>query len=159
MIVASTLAAADVVAMMAALIAARIVGLVVYGDYGSTGLIECGIEALWLSAIYWFAGLYTGCGPSPFERLRLRTVGAAVFCALHVGLHATVSLAGIVHACVLFVALVAFGHYAEAVARLWLERQHLWAERALIIGDGAQAEQLIAELRSRPMLGIRPVAV
>ena len=159
-IVASVLAAVDVAATVAALLVVSWLA----------GLISVSIRAApaeWqgvtaavaiLMAIFWLAGLYTGRGPSPFERLRLRTLGVVAFCALEFGLQRPTVPGGFLQIGLMLPALLALGHYAELAARYWLERKGLWSERAIIIGDNRSAELLIVELLARPLLGVRPVA-
>ena len=112
-----------------------------------------------LAGIFALAGLYSGLGPSPFERLRLRTLAAAVFCVYHFEMATASTLNIVLQACLLFPLLVIAGHYAEVAAAAWLNRKGLWLARVLVIGEGPRAELLIRELAGRPMLGMKPVAV
>ncbi|GEP11603.1 exopolysaccharide biosynthesis polyprenyl glycosylphosphotransferase [Methylobacterium gnaphalii] len=104
------------------------------------------------------AGLYGGYGPSPAERLRLRTycvlavtAGCLVFAA---GLGATpMTVAGI--ALIGFLLLVV-GFYAEVAARGFLIRRDLWGARTAIVGTDACALALADALLAQPELGLHP---
>ena len=158
-IVGTVMAATDLAATALAILGAglliQLVGI--RAPTGSWQGAAAGIAII--MAIYWLAGLYTGRGPSLFERLRLRALSVVAFCALEVGLQQPAALEGIVNVGLMLPAILALGYYAEVAARYWLDRQGLWSERALIVGDSRSAEQLIAELQARPLLGVKPVAV
>src|SRR5262245_25027210 len=83
------------------------------------------LAAALLIIIFWAAGLYTGVGPSPYERLRLRTLGVLAFCAIRIisAVHTDLALAAYTWFAVEVVLLVVAGHYVELYARGWLERQ------------------------------------
>src|SRR5262245_9487835 len=112
-----------------------------------------------LIGIYWAAGLYTGLGPSPFERLRLRTLGALVFCAVRSMwvVHPVSAFAGYVWFAAEVLLLVVIGHYVEMFVLGLLNRQGVFGAPTVIVGTGAEAQALFRRLASEPTLGLRPV--
>ena len=115
-------------------------------------------SALILIGIFWAVGLYTGIGPSPFERLRLRTLGALAFCAIQIcAFHAEMHMGGYIGVVIEFLLLVAFGHYTELIVRGWLEARGISGAPTVIVGTGPVAEKLFQTLASDLSLGLRPI--
>ncbi|GLS44742.1 exopolysaccharide biosynthesis polyprenyl glycosylphosphotransferase [Methylobacterium brachythecii] len=104
------------------------------------------------------AGLYGGYGPSPAERLRLRTycvlavtAASLVFAA---GLGATAgTVAGIA---LIGLLLLVLGFYAEVAARGFLIRRGLWGAKTAIVGMDACSLALADALLAQPELGLNP---
>jgi Undecaprenyl-phosphate galactose phosphotransferase WbaP len=112
-----------------------------------------------LIGIYWATGLYTGLGPSPFERLRLRTLGALAFCAIGTvwAVHTTTVFPGYVWLAVEVLLLVVIGHYVEVFVLGLLKRQGIFGAPTVIVGTSPAAHALFRSLASEPTLGFRPV--
>jgi Undecaprenyl-phosphate galactose phosphotransferase WbaP len=151
--VIAALVATDVAAAATAVIVGSTVAA--GGPLGGWGVIALPLLACLSFAA---AGLYDGYGPSPAERLRLRTycvlgltLGCLVFSA---GLGATpVTAAGI--ALTGFLLLIV-GFYAEVAARVFLIQRGLWGARTAIVGTDACAFALADALLAQPELGLNP---
>lgn len=104
--------------------------------------------------------LYTGCGPSPYERFRLRTIGIASFAAIDLligfsgaGRTGHLLLAGLCEAILLLI----FGHYIEAMIRNLLIRLDLWGASAALVGCSDGSRKLARLLMHQPSLGLTPI--
>jgi Undecaprenyl-phosphate galactose phosphotransferase WbaP len=100
--------------------------------------------------------LYTGCGPSPYERFRLRFIGIVGFVAvdLLIGFHSGPRfVAGI---CEAFL-LLTFGHYMEGLIRNLLIRFDLWGASTALVGCSEKSRELARLLLHEPALGLTPV--
>ena len=104
-------------------------------------------------------GLYTGRGPSPYERFRLRTIGVFVFIALNLSISFSANPAGIlffVAACDAILFLIV-GHYVEGSIRTLLVRFQLWGAPTVLVGCGDAGRRLAHLLMHQPALGLTPV--
>ena len=112
-----------------------------------------------LIAIFWAAGLYTGVGPSPFERLRLRTLGVLALCAIGAvwAVHTEMEVRGYAWFAIDVLLLVVAGHYVEVYVRGLLERQGVLGAPTVIVGTGPAAQALFQGLANEPALGLRPI--
>jgi Undecaprenyl-phosphate galactose phosphotransferase WbaP len=153
-IVGATLASADLVASLAA------VGLADSAtDRGYMVGPPPAVLAVLIFVFYLGLGLYGGCGPSPYERFRLRALGViavvtvdlliSVTNGLGIGLLAAISLSGIL--------LLVLGTYTEAIVRGFLIHGKMWGAPVALVGcnpgNCLLAEQLLAE----PKLGLKPI--
>jgi Undecaprenyl-phosphate galactose phosphotransferase WbaP len=113
--------------------------------------------ALLVAAFLWF-GLYTGCGPSPYERFRLRVSGIVVFVIVDLLLRYRLEAASTLAVGALVAApLLLFGHYVEAMLRTLLIRFELWGAPAVIVGCRHEGGRLAQILLNQPAFGLRPV--
>jgi Undecaprenyl-phosphate galactose phosphotransferase WbaP len=126
-----------------------------------TGLEPAGTKHLptaLLILAFLCVGLYTGCGPSPYERFRLRTIGIAGFIAIDlligdfVGNPSLLLIAG-------FIALhlLILGHYIGDIIRIILIRLDLWGASTALVGCGNSSQELAHLLMCDPTLGLTPV--
>jgi Undecaprenyl-phosphate galactose phosphotransferase WbaP len=103
--------------------------------------------------------LYTGCGPSPYERFRLRTIGVFVFVAVNLFMsfstNPTSSLL-IAAACEAILLLI-IGHYVEGTIRALLVRFQLWGAPTVLFGCGDAGRRLAHLLMHQPALGLTPI--
>ncbi|GJE18452.1 exopolysaccharide biosynthesis polyprenyl glycosylphosphotransferase [Methylobacterium marchantiae] len=110
-------------------------------------------------AIYAAAGLYGGYGPSPAERLRLRTGSIAILifgcCVFQAGDGLT--MAEIACSGMTALLLLILGFYAEVVVRRILIRRRLWGATTAIVGTDACGIALANALLAQPELGFNPV--
>jgi Undecaprenyl-phosphate galactose phosphotransferase WbaP len=103
-------------------------------------------------------GLYTGCGPSPYERFRLRTIGTAGFVAIDlligdpVGNPSLLLIAGLTA-----LHLLIFSHYIGDIIRLLLIHLDLWGASTALVGCGNNSRELAHLLMCDPTLGLTPV--
>jgi Undecaprenyl-phosphate galactose phosphotransferase WbaP len=154
-IVAVTLAFGDVVAAIAAISLSRaLIGVTGAQPQGSKHLL---IALLILT--FFCVRLYTGCGPSPYERFRLRAIGI-------MGLVAIELLGGVLNGQrgLLFVTgfsdalhLLIFGHYVEAMIRTLFIHLDLWGASVALVGCGDNSRRLAKLLVHQPCLGLRPI--
>jgi Undecaprenyl-phosphate galactose phosphotransferase WbaP len=103
--------------------------------------------------------LYTGCGPSPYERFRLRTIGIAGFVAIDLLIGIPVGHPGLLLVAELFKAihLLIFGHYVEAMIRTQLIQFDLWGASTALVGCGDNSRKLAHLLMRQPVLGLTPI--
>jgi Undecaprenyl-phosphate galactose phosphotransferase WbaP len=151
--VAGALAIGDALVVLTVL---RLSGLVLGGNSQPLGDNVLGAM---LIGIYWATGLYTGLGPSPFERLRLRTLGALAFCAIRTmcTVHTAAVFVGYVWFAVEVLLLVVIGHYVEMFVVGLLKRQGTFGAPTVIVGTSPAAHALFRSLASEPTLGFRPI--
>ena len=154
-IVAATLAFGDVVAAIAAISLSRAL-------IGMTGAQPPGPKLLliaFLILMFFCVRLYTGCGPSPYERFRLRTIGIVGFVAMEFlvgvpngqsGLLLVTGFSDALH-------LLIFGHYVEAMMRTLLIHLDLWGASVALVGCGDNSRKLARLLVHQPSLGLRPI--
>jgi Undecaprenyl-phosphate galactose phosphotransferase WbaP len=110
---------------------------------------------------FFFVGLYAGIGPSPYERLRLRTHAIAGFIVIEglIGLldsnpgHLLIVNAGI------GLALLLFGYYIEALIRFLLIHADFWGAPTAVVGCGDHSSDLVRLLVRLPELGLRPAGL
>jgi len=102
--------------------------------------------------------LYTGCGPSPYERFRLRTIGIAGFAATDFLIGFPVDkLSSLLIASVTALHLLIFGHYIGAIIRTLLIHLDLWGASTALVGCGGNSRKLARLLMCEPALGLRPI--
>lgn len=102
-------------------------------------------------------GLYSGFGPGPCERLRLRTQSACGFVVaefLIAGIMGLPEAFGPVLSGLLFIVA---GHYIEACVRGILIRRGLWGATTAVVGSDATALATCRQLLENPEIGLRPV--
>jgi Undecaprenyl-phosphate galactose phosphotransferase WbaP len=112
-----------------------------------------------LILMFFFAGLYTGFGPSPYERFRLRAlcIEGLVAIELVAGFPTAQPIALIVATTSEAAFLLLFGHYTEAFIRALLIRVDLWGARTAIVGYGGNRRKLADLLTRQPDLGLAPI--
>jgi Undecaprenyl-phosphate galactose phosphotransferase WbaP len=154
-IVAATLAFGDVVAAIAAISLSRTL-------IGMTGAQPPASKHLLIALLiltFFCIRLYTGCGPSPYERFRLRTIGIVGFVAIEwlvgipngqSGLLLVTGFSDALH-------LLIFGHYVEAMIRTLLIHLDLWGASVALVGCGANSRELAQLLVHQPSLGLKPI--
>ncbi len=154
-IVATTLAFGDVVAAIAAISLSRaLIGITDAQPPDPKHLLIA-----FLILTFLCVGLYTGCGPSPYERFRLRTISIVAFVAIEllVGVQNSplgpLLLAGFSDA----LHLLIFGHYVEAMIRTLLIHLDLWGASVALVGCGQSSQRLAQLLAHQPSLGLRPI--
>jgi hypothetical protein len=124
LIVAATLAFGDVVAAIAAISLSQAL-------IRMTGAQQPGPKHLLIALLiltFFCVRLYTGCGPSPYERFRLRAIGIMGLVAIELlvgvpnGQSGLLLVTGLSDA----LCLLIFGHYVEAMMRTLLIHLDLW---------------------------------
>ncbi len=115
-------------------------------------------------AAYSAAGLYAVCAPSPPQEIRSITVATAlVYFALwsaavltHAGqLGFAVHLSWLVG----LLCTATFAPIARALIRARFARRSWWGQPVVVFGAGKIGREVVSALRSRPGLGLRPVAI
>ena len=154
-IVAATLACSDVVTAIAAISLSRaLIGITGGQPPGPNYLLIA-----FLVLTFFCVRLYTGCGPSPYERFRLRTIGIVGFVAIELlaevpngqsGLLVVTGFSDALH-------LLIFGHYFEAIIRNLLIHLGLWGASAVLVGCGDNSRKVAQLLVHQPSLGLRPI--
>jgi Undecaprenyl-phosphate galactose phosphotransferase WbaP len=154
-IVAATLACGDVVAAIAAISLSRaLIGITGGQPPGPNYFLIA-----FLVLTFFCVRLYTGCGPSPYERFRLRTIGIVGFVAIELlagvpngqlGVLVVTGLSDALH-------LLIFGHYFEAIIRNLLIHLGLWGASVALVGCGENSRKLAQLLLHQPSLGLRPI--
>jgi len=154
-IVAATLAFGDVVAAIAAISLSRAL-------IGMTGAQPPSPNHLLIALLiltFFCVRLYTGCGPSPYERFRLRAIGIVGLVAIELlvgvpnGQSSLLLVTGFSDALYLLI----FGHYVEAMIRTLLIHVDLWGASVALVGCGDNSRQLAQFLVHHPSLGLRPI--
>jgi hypothetical protein len=103
-------------------------------------------------------GLYTGCGPSPYERFRLRTIGIAGFTAIDLLIGDPVDNPSLLPSAGLTALhLLILGHYIGEIIRIILIRLDLWGASTAMVGCGNNSRELAHLLMCTPTLGLTPV--
>src|SRR5258708_36198603 len=124
-LVAASLIAGDVIAAIAAVSFSRALTEMT----GTEPPDAKHLPIAFLILTFFCVRLYTGCGPSPYERFRLRTIGIVGFVAIEFlvgvpngqsGLLLVTGFSDALH-------LLIFGHYVEATMRTLLIHLDLWA--------------------------------
>lgn len=110
--------------------------------------------------VFFLVGLYSGCGPSPYERFRLRVIGVAALIALDLliegrpnGLGGQPLAIGLCDA----ISVLILGHYVETMFRALLIRFGLWGAPAAVVGCGEDSRKLARLLLQDPSIGLRPI--
>jgi len=154
-IVAATLAFGDVVAAIAAISLSRAL-------IEMTGTQPPGPKHLLIAPLiltFFCIRLYTGCGPSPYERFRLRAIGIIALVAMELlvgvpnGQPGLLLVTGFCDALYLLI----FGHYVEAMIRTLLIHLGLWGASVALVGCGDNSRKLAQLLVHQPSLGLRPI--
>ncbi len=102
--------------------------------------------------------LYTGCGPSPYERFRLHTIGIGGFVSIDLLIGFPVGQPGsLLVAGVKALHLLIFGHYIEAMIRTLLIHLGLWGASTALVGCGDNSRKLAHLLMREPALGLTPI--
>jgi len=119
------------------------------------------VSVLLLVLAFFAVGLYTGCGPGPYERFRQRTIGIAVFVAVWtIGTMAERNIFDLLVPQVLTATcLLLAGHYVEAVTRAVLIHADLWGAPTVLIGAADECRALGRLLACKPELGLKPIAL
>jgi Undecaprenyl-phosphate galactose phosphotransferase WbaP len=104
--------------------------------------------------------MYTGCGPSPYERFRLRSIGVVGFVSIDflIGIPVADPVALLVVEICRGALLVIFGHYVEAAIRTILIRLKLWGAPTALFGSDDNSRKLAHLLISEPSIGLTPIA-
>jgi Undecaprenyl-phosphate galactose phosphotransferase WbaP len=154
-IVAATLAFGDVVAAIAAISLSR----ALIGMTGAQPPEPKHLVIAFLILTFFCVRLYAGCGPSSYERFRLRTIGIVGFVAIEFlvgissgqpGLLLVTGFSDALH-------LLIFGHYIEAMIRTLLIHLELWGASVALVGCGENSRKLAQLLVHQPSLGLRPI--
>jgi Undecaprenyl-phosphate galactose phosphotransferase WbaP len=154
-IVAATLAFGDVVAAIAAISLSR----ALIGMTGAQAPSPKDLLIALLILTFFCVRLYTGCGPSPYERFRLRAIGIMGFVAIEVlggepyARSGLLLVTGISDA----LCLLIFGHYVEAMIRTLFVHLGLWGASVALVGCGDKIRELAQLLLHQPSLGLRPI--
>ena len=129
------------------------------GGLGSTSLPVVPFLAGLAVLANFTLGLYGACGPSPYERLRLRASGVLFVLAASLVLQGVLGLGprALGLACFGGILLLLLGYYGEGAARRVLVRCGLWGATAVLVGRGPAAQDLARKLIAEPELGLRPV--
>lgn len=119
------------------------------------------VAALFTPILFLYFGLYSGMGPSPVERLRLRIVGVflCTVAAMLALLSAPDHLFGGRGLAVVLTSLllIVLGYYGEALVRGVLIRGGLWGAPAVLVGGGSTSQRLAEALLGNPDWGLQPV--
>jgi Undecaprenyl-phosphate galactose phosphotransferase WbaP len=109
--------------------------------------------------VFLCVGLYTGCGPSPYERFRLRTLAVAGYLAANVLIGFPAGGFGtlLVSSGCSAMALLIFGHYVELIVRTVLIRLNLWGAPTALVGCGENCRKLAHLLIRQPAIGLTPI--
>lgn len=104
-------------------------------------------------------GLYSGSGPSPYERFRQRSIAIAVFIAIDflVALPAGTLMDVLAVKSWESICLLLFGHYFESATRTLLIYMDLWGASTVLVGCNDKSLSLAHLLMRRPDLGLRPI--
>jgi Undecaprenyl-phosphate galactose phosphotransferase WbaP len=154
-IVTAMLAFGDVGAAIAAIFLSRAL-------IGISGAQPPGPKLPLIAALiftFFCVGLYNGCGPSPYERFRLRTIAIAGFVVVEVLIGVPNGQAGLLLVTGFSDALqlLIFGHYVEAIIRTLLIHLDLWGASVALVGCAGSSQKLAQLLVHQPSLGLRPI--
>jgi Undecaprenyl-phosphate galactose phosphotransferase WbaP len=154
-IVAATLTFGDVVAAIAAISLSR----ALIGMTGAQPPSPNHLLIAFLILTFFCVRLYTGCGPSPYERFRLRTIGIVGFVAIELLVGAPNGQLGLLLVTGFSdtLQLVIFGHYVEAMIRTLLIHLDLWGASVALVGCDDNSRKLAQLLAHQPSLGLRPI--
>jgi Undecaprenyl-phosphate galactose phosphotransferase WbaP len=117
------------------------------------------LPATALILMFFCVRLYTGCGPSPYERFRLRTIGILCFVALNllIALPSTKIGPLLVVSLLDALLLLVSSHYTEGLIRAILIRLDLWGAPTALVGCNSHNKRLAHLLLQQPALGLNPV--
>lgn len=111
-----------------------------------------------LILIFFCFRLYTGCGPSPYERFRLRVIGTAGFGAIDLLIGDPIDNPSLLLVSGLTALhLLILGHYIGEIIRTILARFDLWGASAALVGCDNTSRDLAHLLMCDPTLGLTPV--
>jgi Undecaprenyl-phosphate galactose phosphotransferase WbaP len=129
-----------------------------------TGLLSPGpqhVTAPFVVLAFFAVGLYTGSGPAPYERFRLRTAGIAGFIAI--SSVATLPERNVIGFMIPQFAdagcLLLIGHYIEETTRRLLIYLDLWGARTVLVGAADECRELAQLLARKPELGLKPIGM
>ena len=153
--VAASLMFGDFVAAMAALSLSRALA-------DMTGMESPVTERLpiaFLILTFFCVRLYAGCGPSPYERFRLRTISIMGFVGIDglIGLPLDEPGSLLASRFSNALLLLIFGHYLEGLIRTLLIRLGLWGASTAMVGCGEGNQRLAHLLMQQPALGLTPI--
>jgi Undecaprenyl-phosphate galactose phosphotransferase WbaP len=154
-IVTASLISSDIIAAMAAASLGRALTTLTSIELPSGEDLSVALLIL----IFLCLRLYTGYGPSPYERFRLRAIGIVSFTAVDLLIHLRVRQPGVcllACSCEAFFLLM-FGHYLEAITRNLLIRVGLWGASAVLVGCSETNRELACQLMHEPALGLTPI--
>jgi lipopolysaccharide/colanic/teichoic acid biosynthesis glycosyltransferase len=119
------------------------------------------LSPLLVLPILFCLGLYSGRGPSPYERFRLRATAVGIYAALSLTVE---SIKGALSPNVLSIAattlvLLTVGHYFDAIIRTWLIKARLWGASTLVLGSDERSVKAADVLMHRPEIGLRPIGL
>lgn len=157
LIVGFSLVAGDVFASIAAVNLVAILGQIANATTPVLAATPYAVPLLVL--VYFLMGLYTGTGPSPVERFRLRIIGIILVIGniMVASLPPGLPLGSFVVAGVLGVVLSVFGFYTEFFIRSFLIQRGLWGAATALVGLGDKSRALYKTLIAKPELGLKPV--
>ena len=117
------------------------------------------VGAPFLILALFVVGLYSGSGPSPYERVRQRTMAIVCFIAIDSFRALQIENLGafIVARSSEATLLLLFGHYIESVTRSLLIHFDLWGESTVLVGRGDDSRKVAHLLIRRPELGLTPI--
>jgi Undecaprenyl-phosphate galactose phosphotransferase WbaP len=154
-LVAASLIFGDLIAAIATISFSRALLEII----GNDPLVSRTYPIVFLILAFFCVGLYAGCGPSPYERLRLRTIGIAVFVGIDMLLSVSerepvpLFIAGLCTG----INLLIFGYYVEIVIRSLLIRLNLWGASAAVVGYADDGRNLAKLLMDQPAFGLAPI--
>src|SRR5262249_55470269 len=116
------------------------------------------LPGLVLVGTYLACGLYQGRGPSPYERFRVRALGAFAFVAVDL-LTAPVrpEVAAVAAVVIVGVIVLLLGYYTEAFVRGLLIQSDLWGATTALVGCDPGNCRLAKRLLAEPEFGLRPL--
>jgi Undecaprenyl-phosphate galactose phosphotransferase WbaP len=154
-VVAASLISGDVVAAIAAISLGRALTEMAGLELPDSRALPIAFLILTFFCVH----LYTGCGPSPYERFRLRTIGIVGYVAIDLLIAFPVGQPGpllVAEVCEAFL-LLTFGHYVEAMIRALLIDLDLWGASTAMVGCGDNSRKLAHLLMRQPVLGLTPI--
>ena len=109
--------------------------------------------------VFFCMGLYSGNGPSPVERFRLRIIGIIIVVGNIVvaSLPPGLPIGSLLIALCLGALLAVFGFYTEFIIRRILIRKRLWGAATVIFGLNSKSRQFYSTLLQHPELGLHPI--
>jgi len=157
MIVAFALVAGDVLAAVAAVNSVSLLGQIANATTPVLAATPFAVPLLLI--VYFLMGLYTGTGPSPVERFRLRILGIILVVANIVvaSIPPGLPIGSLIVAMCLGGFLAVFGFYTEFFIRRVLIQRGWWGAATAIVGLGDRSRELYRTLHAQPELGLRPI--
>ncbi|SHJ44407.1 Undecaprenyl-phosphate galactose phosphotransferase, WbaP/exopolysaccharide biosynthesis polyprenyl glycosylphosphotransferase [Bradyrhizobium lablabi] len=119
------------------------------------------VTASFVVLAFFVVGLYTGSGPGPYERFRLRSIGIAGLIAIST--IATLPERNVIDFMIVQFAnaacLLLIGHYIEATTRGLLIYTDLWGASTVLVGAADHCQKLAHLLARNPELGLKPIGL